>query len=290
MLMRTDHSSAMTSIQAAGMPERTETTPSAETTPKIPGMAETGRRAPIRVLLADDHPIFRAGLRALLEAQPDMRVVGEAGDGAEAVALASQLRPDVVLLDISMPNVDGLQALKRMQGAGLPSRPLVLTMHAENEYLFQVLESGGYGYVLKQGVDTDLFEAIRTVASGEVFLYPSATTLLLSRYRDQRRASEGASHSGNHHGDAHANGHADNHADGRLDGRADGLSEREREVLTLTAEGYSSQEIGDRLALSAKTIETYRMRVMRKLNLSHRSDLVKYALRAGLLNPENVQD
>ncbi|HUY78367.1 MAG TPA: response regulator transcription factor [Ktedonobacterales bacterium] len=275
------------------MSERTETIESAETTQKIPGMGETGRRAPIRVLLADDHPIFRAGLRALLEAQPDMRVVGEAGDGAEAVALASQLRPDVVLLDISMPGVDGLQALKRLQGAGLPSRPLVLTMHAENEYLFQVLESGGYGYVLKQGVDTDLFEAIRTVAAGDVFLYPSATTLLLSRYRDERRAHEGmpdardgASVGGERHGDPHANGHADNHADGR----ADGLSEREREVLTLTAEGYSGQEIGDRLALSAKTIETYRMRVMRKLNLSHRSDLVKYALRAGLLNPDNVQD
>lgn len=274
-----------------------ETLESAETVTKLPGMAETARRPPIRVLLADDHPIFRAGLRALLEAQPDMRVVGEAGDGAEAVALASQLRPDVVLLDISMPGVDGLQALKRMQSAGLPSRPLVLTMHAENEYLFQVLESGGYGYVLKQGVDTDLFEAIRTVAAGEVFLYPSATTLLLSRYRDQRRASEGeadardtASPGGDHRSSAIHDSHTSSQADSHLDVRADGLSEREREVLTLTAEGYSSQEIGDQLALSAKTIETYRMRVMRKLNLSHRSDLVKYALRAGLLNPDNVQD
>ncbi len=269
--------------------DTTETAPSAETTPRLPGMADSPRRPPIRVLLADDHPIFRAGLRALLEAQPDMRVVGEAGDGAEAVALASQLRPDVVLLDISMPGVDGLQALKRMQSAGLPSRPLVLTMHAENEYLFQVLESGGYGYVLKQGVDTDLFEAIRTVAAGEVFLYPSATTLLLSRYRDQRRASEAApdAHNGELPGGDHPNEPRNN---SHMDGHADGLSEREREVLTLTAEGYSSQEIGDRLALSAKTIETYRMRVMRKLNLSHRSDLVKYALRAGLLNPDNVQD
>src|SRR5579862_1489366 len=220
---------------------------------------------PIRMLLADDHPIFRAGLRALLESQPDMQVIGEAGDGAEAVRLARTLRPDIVLLDISMPGVDGLQALRRMQAERLPSRALVLTMHAENEYLFQVLESGGYGYVLKQGVDTDLFEAIRTVATGEVFLYPSATTLLLSRYRDQKQSLGGTSE--------------------RSD-QSDGLSEREREVLALTAEGYSSQEIGDRLALSAKTVETYRMRVMRKLNLSHRSDLVRYALRAGLLNPD----
>jgi len=212
----------------------------------------------IRILVADDHPIFRAGLRALLDGQPDMRVVGEAGNGLEAVARARELRPDVVLLDLSMPVLDGLGALREMQRLGLASRALVLTMHAENEYLLRVLEAGGYGYVLKQAVDTDLFEAIRTVARGEVFLYPAATTLLLSRYLEQRRESQ-------------------------AEGQEDGLSEREREVLALTAEGYSSQEIGDRLALSAKTVETYRTRLMRKLNLHHRADLVQYALRTGLL-------
>lgn len=214
---------------------------------------------PIRVLVADDHPIFRAGLRALLDGQPDMRVVGEAGNGLEAVQRSRELKPDVVLLDLTMPVLDGLGALREMQRLGVPSRALVLTMHAENEYLLQVLEVGGYGYVLKQAVDTDLFEAIRTVARGEVFLYPAATTLLLSRYLQQRQEAEGESE--------------------------DGLSEREREVLVLTAEGYSSQEIGDRLALSAKTVETYRTRVMRKLNLHHRADLVQYALRSGLLRP-----
>ena len=237
------------------------------------GVARGATEAPargqktIRIVLADDHAIFRAGLRALLDAQPDMQVVGEAGDGAQAVAKARELQPDVVLLDLSMPGMDGLTALRQMHEEGLGSRPLVLTMHAENEYLFQVLESGGYGYVLKQAVDTDLFEAIRRVASGEVFLYPSATTLLLSRYLDQRGKGE---------------------ADDGRDGGDSALSEREREVLVLTAEGYSSQEIGDQLALSAKTVETYRTRVMRKLNLHHRSDLVQYALRTGLLRPRDA--
>ncbi len=218
----------------------------------------------LRILLVDDHPIFRAGLRTLLNTQPDMEVVGEAGNGEEALERVRALRPDIVLMDITMPGMDGLVALRKMQAEHLPSRVLVLTMHAENEYLFQVLESGGYGYVLKQGVDSDLFEAIRTVGAGNVFLYPSATTLLLSRYLEGGRLAQERDAS-------------------------DGLSDREREVLALTAEGFSSSEIGDRLALSPKTVETYRMRIMQKLGLQHRSQLVQYALRKGLLHVHDGQ-
>ncbi len=210
----------------------------------------------IRVMLADDHPVLRAGLRALLNAESDMEVVGEASNGEEAVQLAGQLTPDVVVMDISMPVKDGLQATAEI-AAGLPgTRVLVLTMHAEEQYLLKVLEAGGSGYVLKQSADTELMEAIRTVQRGEAFLYPSATRLLLEAYR---------------HGD-----HPEHPG-------VSGLSEREAEVLRLTAEGYSNTEIGAQLFLSPKTVDTYRQRIMEKLGLHHRAELVHYALETGLL-------
>jgi DNA-binding NarL/FixJ family response regulator len=220
-----------------------------QTTPSSP--------PPTRILLADDHPILRAGLRTLIDAQPDMHVVGEAGDGVETIERAKELRPDIIIMDIAMPKMDGLEAMRRIRDLGLPCKMLALTMHAEAEYLFKVLEDGGSGYVLKQGVDSDLFEAIRTVMAGNVFLYPSATRLLLSRYLDGNTEEERDEYTK--------------------------LSEREREVLKLTAEGYSSQEIADQLILSPKTVETYRSRLMQKLNLHHRSELVRFALRRGLL-------
>lgn len=186
-----------------------------------------------------------------------MHVVGEAGDGIETIERAKEVKPDIIIMDIAMPKMDGLEAMRRIRDLGLPCKMLALTMHAEAEYLFKVLEDGGSGYVLKQGVDSDLFEAIRTVMAGNVFLYPSATRLLLSRYLDGNTEEERDEYTK--------------------------LSEREREVLKLTAEGYSSQEIADQLILSPKTVETYRSRLMQKLNLHHRSELVRFALRRGLL-------
>jgi DNA-binding NarL/FixJ family response regulator len=213
----------------------------------------------ISVLLADDHGIVRAGLRALLDAQQDIDVVGEASSGDEAVELAQKLQPDIIIMDISMPG-GGLEATRKIAKLELPTKILILTIHAEERYLLPVLEAGGSGYVRKASLHTDLIDAIRTVFRGEVFLEPAATRMLLQGYLD--RANDGIELD-----------------PGKL------LSEREREVLKLTAEGFTAQEIGDQLFLSPKTVETYRHRIMHKLGFSHRSELVRYALRAGLLDP-----
>lgn len=210
---------------------------------------------PIRILLVDDHAMLRAGLRALLSAEPDLDVVGEASNGEEAVALAADLKPDVVVMDIAMPVMNGLEATRRITAARPETRVLALTMHAEEQYLLEVLQSGGSGYVLKRSADTELMEAIRAVSRGEAFLYPSGVKMLLSRY-----STSGAADRPKHD-----------------------LSEREQEVLTLTAAGYSNQEIAARLAISPKTVDTYRQRIMEKLDLHHRAELVHYALDRGLL-------
>jgi len=210
----------------------------------------------ITVLLADDHAMLRAGLKALINAERDMQVVGEAANGEEAVQLTDQLRPDVVVMDISMPVKDGLQATAEISATASQTRVLVLTMHAEEQYLLKVLEAGGSGYVLKHSADTELMEAIRTVHRGEAYLYPSATRLLLEAYQKGDRAHAPAGGT---------------------------LSEREAEVLRLTAAGYSNSEIGGQLYLSPKTVDTYRQRIMEKLGLHHRAELVRYALDTGLL-------
>ena len=216
---------------------------------------------PIRILLADDHGIVRAGLRALLEAQPDLRVVGEAADGPSAVALTRRHVPEIVIADLSMPG-GGLETIREITALGLPTRVLVLTVHAEERYLLPVLEAGGSGYVRKSSAHTDLLDAIRTVARGEVFLDPAATKTLLRGYLGRVRSGD------------------------ELD-LGDVLSEREREVVKLTAEGHTALQAAEILSLSPKTVETYRHRAMQKLGLTTRAELFRYALRAGRLGEDN---
>ena len=210
----------------------------------------------IKVLLVDDHAMFRAGIKALLETESRITVVGEASTGDEAVDRARELKPDVVVMDLSMPGSNGLEATRRIVALELDTNVLVLTVHAEEEYLVPVVDAGASGYLTKTSADTDLTEAIKVVARGQVYLPPKATTLLLRRYK-QAEADEGV-------------------------GLHD-LSTREQEVLALTAEGFSSTEIGKKLFISPKTVDTYRGRIMQKLGLTHRSELVRFALRVGLL-------
>jgi two-component system response regulator NreC len=211
----------------------------------------------IRILLVDDHSLMRTGVRMVLQAEPDLEVIAEAESGDEGVRKAVELRPNVVLMDLSMPGMGGLEATRRITAAETGARVLVLTMHAEEEYLLPVLDAGGSGYVTKHSADTDLVDAVRVVARGDVFLYPSAATVLTRSLRAPRHPV--------------------------ADDPAELLSPREREVLTLTAGGYSSTEIGEQLHLSHKTVETYRQRLMDKLNLHHRSELVRFALSRGML-------
>ena len=216
----------------------------------------------IDVILADDHTVLRAGVRALLEADSTagIRVLGEAKTGDEAVDLASRLKPDVVVMDLSMPGSGGLEATRRITALGLDARVLILTMHAEEEYLIPVLEAGASGYLTKTSADSELIGAIQAVARGEVHLPPQATRLLLQEYRG-----------------------ADPHTVALHT-----LSSREQEVLALTAEGFSSTEIGAKLFISPKTVDTYRSRIMEKLGLSHRSELVRFALSVGLLKGDSA--
>lgn len=213
---------------------------------------------PIRVLLVDDHRVVRLGLRTLLESEFDIDVVGEAGNGVEAVAAAQALLPTVVVMDISMPEMDGLEATRRIRATCPDTQILILTVHAQERYLFPVLKAGGSGYVLKSTVDTELIEAIRAVATGGAFLYPSAQRMVLEDYLARTRS-------------------------GAEQDAYERLSEREREVLKLLALGHTAAEIAEQLSLSPKSIETYRARIMEKLDLDSRPALVKYALARGLL-------
>ncbi|MFQ6015860.1 MAG: response regulator [Anaerolineae bacterium] len=218
-------------------------------------MSQAGR---IRVLIVDDHTIVRAGVRLLLDAEADIEVVGEAADGQEAIDRAAKLQPDVVLMDIGMPGMNGLEATREIKSRWPNMQVLVLTMHRSDDYFFQVLDAGASGYVLKGAGTGDLISAVRAVDQGDVFLYPSMAKKLVADYLGRvRSGEERASY--------------------------DGLTNREREVLTLVAEGLTSQEIADQLTLSVNTVQAHRRNIMGKLNLHNRSELIKYAIRHGLI-------
>ena len=212
----------------------------------------------IRVVLADDHTVVRAGLKAVLGTARDIDVVGEARDGKEAIALVDRFHPDVVVMDLSMTGMDGATATKEIVAKGEDTRVLILTMHPEEEFLVPLLEAGAAGYLVKSAADRELVDAVRAVAIGDLFVRPSAARVLakgLTR-KDPQDADK----------DRYAR-----------------LTERERDVLRLTAQGYSAPEIGERLFISPKTVDTYKQRINEKLGLSHRAHYVQFALRLGLL-------
>lgn len=213
----------------------------------------------IRILLADDHKVLRDGLRSLLEGEDDMEVIAEAGTVEEAIQGAGRYKPDVIVMDLGMPGGSGLDAIREIRRLALPVRIVVLSMHSGREMVMQVLQAGSDGYVPKSSAHTDLVQAIRVVNKGQRFLHPEATTTVVNELLDKQEES-------------------------KLMGL---LSDRERDVLKLTAMGYTSREIGEQLALSPKTVDTYRERAMMKLNIEHRSDIIRFALRAGLLDSLN---
>jgi two-component system response regulator NreC len=220
---------------------------------------------PIRVVIADDHSVLRAGLKALLEAESDIQVVGEAEDGVDCIGRAVALEPDVILMDINMPHCNGLEALTQIKDLCPGTKVLVLTMLDDAGYMRQVLATGGSGYVLKQAAGDELLMAIRTVHEGGVYLHPHHALALAEH--ETAIPDTGASGGGD-----------DRHA------RLQSLSEREAEVFRLVALGHSNAEIAGSMFLSVKTIETYKARLMKKLGLGTRAELVRYALETGVLN------
>jgi DNA-binding NarL/FixJ family response regulator len=208
----------------------------------------------IRILLADDHALVRQGFRMILSAQPDMQIVGEAGNGREAVELGEKLQPDLVIMDVTMPELNGVEATRRLAAVAPRARVLALSMHKDSVYVREILRAGARGYLLKDSVDADLLAAVRAIAKGEGYLSPAVSDAVLSDYR--RHVTE----------------------------PLDLLTSREREVLQMIAEGKTNKEIATSLNLSVYTVEAHRGRVMEKLNLHSTSELVRFALRNGLID------
>ena len=208
----------------------------------------------IRILLAEDHAVVRQGFKLILGTQPDMEIVGEAGNGREAVELAEKLQPDLIVMDVTMPELNGIEATRRIQEAAPRARVLALSMHKDAVYVREILRAGARGYLLKDSVDADLLAAVRAVAKGEGYLSPGVSDAVLTDYRK--------------------------HVTDPLDL----LTSREREVLQMIAEGKTNKEIATTLNLSVYTIEAHRGRIMEKLNLHSTGELVRFALRSGLID------
>lgn len=214
----------------------------------------------IRLLLVDDHAVVRSGLRMLLEHESDIEIVGEAGAARAALELIATLKPDVVLMDIGLPEMSGIEATQAAKAAWPEVAIIALTIHEDEEYFFKMLQAGANGYVPKRAAPEELLTAVRAVAQGEVYLYPSLAKLLVRDFVTGGRESVEAN-------------------------VLEGLTEREQEVLTHLAEGASNQDIADVLTISPKTVARHRENIMRKLNLHSRSELVKYAIRKGIIQP-----
>jgi len=215
----------------------------------------------IRVILAEDHTIVRKGLRSLLEGEEDIEVIGEAGDGKEAITLVEQKKPDIVVMDIGMPELNGLEATRRIKKKFPETKVLILTMHTNEEYVFEILQAGASGYIVKKAAPMELVSALRAVKRGESFLSPSISKKVIDEYL--QRAGEA-----------------------KRRGAFELLTDREREVLQLIAEGNSTRGIAGRLFISTKTVETHRSNLMEKLDLHGTADLTRYAIRMGIVDPE----
>ena len=211
----------------------------------------------LRIFLADDHAVVREGLKALVNAQPDMEVIGEAADGWTAWEQAKECQPDIVVMDLSMPQLNGAQATERLKQACPQVKVLALTVHEDKGYVHQLLQAGASGYVLKLAATEELIHAIRVVAAGGVYLDPSMARKIVANYMHKPALGEAVQRSQ--------------------------LSERETEVLCLIAKGYTNKEVAAHLDLSVKTVETYKTRLLKKLDLRSRADIVRYALRQGWL-------
>ena len=212
----------------------------------------------IKILVVDDHAIVREGVRMILAKESDLEVVGEAGDGQQALELTERVRPDVVIMDISMPGMGGIEATQTVRARHPEVQVLALTMHEDESYVFQLLRAGAAGYVLKRAAAQDLVQAVRASAKGEAFLNPSVARKVVEDYL--RRVETGEERA-----------------------RYDGLTTREKEILTLIAQGLSNQQIAEKLFISIKTVQTHRAHILEKLGLHDRTELVRYAIRKGLI-------